>query len=50
MCDVCPTRDTWVELKHSIEKVLNRTTVQDMGFILNDPNMPPESKNGSGNG
>jgi len=30
MHDVCPTRDTWVELKQSIEGVLDRTTVQDL--------------------
>ena len=27
---VCPTRDTWVEMKESIERVLEDTTVQDL--------------------
>lgn len=30
MCDVCPTRDTWVEIKHAVEKVLESTTIQDL--------------------
>jgi Rrf2 family protein len=28
--EVCPTRDTWVEIKDVIESVLERTTVQDL--------------------
>jgi Rrf2 family protein len=28
--DDCPTRETWVELKDAIERVLERTTVQDL--------------------
>jgi len=27
---VCPIRQTWVEMKESIEQVLNHTTVQDL--------------------
>ena len=30
MKDVCPTRDTWVELKESIEQILSNTTIQDL--------------------
>jgi len=30
MHDLCPTRDTWVEIKESIERVLERTTVEDL--------------------
>ena len=30
MYEVCPTRDTWVELKEAIEAVLERTTIQDL--------------------
>lgn len=30
MKDVCPTRDTWVEMKQSLERVLERTTIQDL--------------------
>lgn len=30
MGDVCPTRDTWVELKESIENVLKSTTLRDL--------------------
>ena len=30
MHDVCPTRDTWVELKEAIETVLERTTIRDL--------------------
>ncbi len=30
MHDVCPTRDTWVELKEAIETVLERTTIQHL--------------------
>ena len=30
MYEVCPTRDTWVELKEAIEGVLERTTIQDL--------------------
>jgi Rrf2 family transcriptional regulator, cysteine metabolism repressor len=26
----CPTRDTWVELKTAIERVLERTTIQEL--------------------
>lgn len=28
--ELCPTRDTWVELKRAIETVLERTTIQDL--------------------
>ena len=30
MHDVCPTRDTWVEINESVERVLERTTIQDL--------------------
>ncbi len=30
MHETCPTRDTWVEVEEAIEKVLGRTTVQDL--------------------
>jgi len=30
MEQVCPTRQTWVEMKESIEKVLERTTLQGL--------------------
>jgi Rrf2 family cysteine metabolism transcriptional repressor len=30
MQEVCPTRDTWVELKDAIETVLQRTTIRDL--------------------
>lgn len=30
MHEVCPTRDTWIEIKQSIEKVLQGTTIQDL--------------------
>ena len=30
MYEVCPTRDTWVELKVAIEAVLARTTIQNL--------------------
>jgi Rrf2 family protein len=30
MPDVCPTRDTWVEIKEAVETVLERTTVQEL--------------------
>ena len=30
MHDVCPTRDTWVEIKFAIERVLDSTTIQDL--------------------
>jgi Rrf2 family transcriptional regulator, cysteine metabolism repressor len=30
MHEVCPTRDTWVELKEAIETVLERTTIRDL--------------------
>ena len=30
MQDLCPTRDTWIELKEAIASVLERTTVQDL--------------------
>ena len=30
MHDVCPTRDTWVELKEAIATVLERTTIRDL--------------------
>jgi Rrf2 family protein len=30
MQDLCPTRDTWVELKEAITAVLERTTVRDL--------------------
>ena len=28
--DDCPTRETWVEVKDAIERVLERTTIQDL--------------------
>ncbi len=28
--DVCPVWDTWIEIKGAIEKVLERTTVEDL--------------------
>jgi len=30
MRDVCPTWDTWAEVEEAVEKVLERTTVQDL--------------------
>ena len=30
MEDVCPTRDTWVEMKESMERILEGTTIQDL--------------------
>lgn len=30
MEDVCPTRDTWVEMRDAVEGVLKRTTLQDL--------------------
>ena len=30
MHDVCPTRDTWLEIKESIAGVLERTTIWDL--------------------
>jgi Rrf2 family protein len=30
MADVCPTRDTWVEIKQAVSDVLERTTLQDL--------------------
>jgi Rrf2 family protein len=30
MHDICPTRDTWVEMKEAIETVLERTTIRDL--------------------
>jgi len=30
MEQLCPTRQTWVEMKESIEEVLERTTLQDL--------------------
>ena len=30
MHDICPTRDTWVELKEAVETVLERTTIGDL--------------------
>ena len=30
MHDICPTRDTWVELKLAIETVLESTTILDL--------------------
>ena len=30
MADVCPTRETWVEVRDSVEAVLERTTIQDL--------------------
>jgi len=30
MHDICPTRDTWVEVKEAVETVLERTTIQDL--------------------
>lgn len=30
MLEVCPTRQTWVELKEAVETVLGRTTLQDL--------------------
>lgn len=30
MEDVCPTRETWVEMKQSLERILEGTTIQDL--------------------
>jgi Rrf2 family protein len=30
MHEVCPTRDTWVELKEAVETVLERTTIEHL--------------------
>lgn len=30
MHDICPTRDTWVEVKEAVETVLERTTIRDL--------------------
>jgi Rrf2 family transcriptional regulator, cysteine metabolism repressor len=30
MPDVCPTRDTWIEIQEAVDAVLERTTVQDL--------------------
>lgn len=30
MHPICPTRDTWVEIKESVEGVLERTTIRDL--------------------
>ncbi len=30
MQDTCPTRDTWIEVKEAVERVLERTTIQDL--------------------
>ena len=30
MEDVCPTRQTWLEIKESVEGLLERTTIQDL--------------------
>lgn len=32
MHDVCPTRDTWVELREAIASVLQRTTAHDLAI------------------
>jgi len=31
MEDVCPTRETWAEVKEAVEGVLERTTLRDLG-------------------
>ena len=28
--DVCPTRDTWIEMKEALAKILEDTTIQDL--------------------
>jgi Rrf2 family protein len=30
LCDVCPTRQTWVEMRDAVKEVLERTTVKDL--------------------
>jgi len=30
MNDECPTRDTWIEMNEALEKILERTTIQDL--------------------
>ena len=30
LADICPTRDTWVEIRDSIVRVLDQTTIQDL--------------------
>jgi Rrf2 family protein len=30
MKDECPTRDTWAEMNEALEKILERTTIQDL--------------------
>jgi len=30
MKDVCPIRDTWVEMRESIERTLRNTTIKDL--------------------
>jgi len=30
MNEECPTRDTWVEMNEALEKILERTTIQDL--------------------
>ena len=30
MKDECPTRDTWIEMNEALEKILERTTIQDL--------------------
>ena len=30
MNEECPTRDTWIEMNEALEKILERTTIQDL--------------------
>jgi len=30
MREECPTRDTWIEMNEALEKILERTTIQDL--------------------
>ncbi len=30
MEQICPTRDTWVEIKRSVDKILRKTTLKDL--------------------
>jgi Rrf2 family transcriptional regulator, cysteine metabolism repressor len=41
MHEVCPTRDTWVEVKEAIHHVLKRTTIQELAERRERRNAPP---------
>ena len=40
--DICPTRDTWVQLKKHIESFLNKTTIND---LAENKNLKTEKQN-----